>query len=206
MDFTPGDAGGVRSVLMNVRGRTCGARWSMRVGHTQGEPRAGDGGAGGAHTSTATVAVMPEPAEIQMRVDASEVQETVTTAQGPGGQNVNKVATAVRLLHIPTGIEVRMQESKSQHQNREKAWKLLRARLYEKRREEAERERSAKRLAMIGSGGRAEKIRTYRYKENVVVDHRTGESYNLSEVLAGGLERVVAGLVRQDLALRIAAL
>ena len=141
-----------------------------------------------------------------MRVDASEVQETVTTAQGPGGQNVNKVATAVRLLHIPTGIEVRMQESKSQHQNREKAWKLLRARLYEKRREEAEKERSAKRLAMIGSGGRAEKIRTYRYKENIMMNHRTGESYNLSDVLAGGLERVVAGLVRQDLALRIAAL
>lgn len=206
MDFAPGDAGGFRSILLNVRGEDVWTALGYEGGTHQVKRVPATETQGRVHTSTATVAVMPEPAEIQMRVDPSEVQETITTAQGPGGQNVNKVATAVRLLHLPTGIEVRMQESKSQHQNREKAWKLLRARLYEMRREEAEKQRSARRLAMIGSGGRAEKIRTYRYKENVVVDHRIGQSFNLGQVLEGGLGEITEALVRHDLAQRISSL
>lgn len=163
---------------------------------------------GRVHTSTATVAVLPEPEEVEVRISAEEVKEIITTAQGPGGQNVNKLATAVHLIHLPTGIEVRMQETRSQTQNRQKAWQLLRARLYERQKAEAEAQRAAKRSSMIGSGDRAEKIRTYRWKENIVVDHRLeGEgSFNLQEIMAGRMQPMIDRLVEHDIAQRLAAL
>ena len=130
----------------------------------------------------------------------------ITTSQGPGGQNVNKVATAVHLIHEPTGVEVRMQDTKSQAQNREKAWKLLRARLYERQRAAQEAERAAERQQMIGSGNRAEKIRTYRYKDGIAVDHRVSQSFNLTEVMAGKLDPMLDALVEHDTAQRLAAL
>jgi peptide chain release factor 1 len=119
---------------------------------------------------------------------------------------VNKVATAVHLIHLPTGIEVRMQETRSQGQNREKAWKLLRARVLERREAEAAARRSDQRIAMIGSGGRAEKIRTYRWKENVAVDHRIERSFPLHGLLTGELEPMVGALRAADIAERIKAL
>jgi peptide chain release factor 1 len=164
--------------------------------------------AGRVHTSTATVAILPEPKEVEVRIDTAEVKEIMTTAQGPGGQNVNKVATAVHLIHLPTGIEVRMQETKSQAQNRAKAWQLLRARLFERQKAERDAERAQQRRGMIGSASRSEKIRTYRYKENLVVDHRlgSGQSFNLSEIMAGRLDPLVTALAEQDMAERVAAL
>jgi peptide chain release factor 1 len=158
------------------------------------------------HTSTATVAVLPEPEEVELKLDKADVKEMITTAQGPGGQNVNKVATAVHLIHVPTGIEVRMQDTKSQTQNREKAWALLRARLYEKQLNEAEADRARARSEMIGTARRAEKIRTYRYKENIVVDHRAGESFNLSEIMSGRMQPLIDALVEHETAKRLAAL
>ena len=130
----------------------------------------------------------------------------ITTAQGPGGQNVNKVATAVHLIHEPSGVEVRMQDTKSQSQNREKAWQLLRARLYERQKAEQDAERAESRNKMIGSGGRAEKIRTYRYKDNIAVDHRVGRSFNLQELLAGKMQTMIDALIESDTAQRLAAL
>ncbi len=163
---------------------------------------------GRVHTSTATVAVLPEPEDVQLDLDPKDVKEMITTAQGPGGQNVNKVATAVHLIHQPTGIEVRMQDTKSQSQNRQIAWRQLRARLYEQQKAKAEAERAQARNLMIGGATRAEKIRTYRYKENLVVDHRmdAGTSFSLTEIMAGRLQPLVDALIEQDTARRLAAL
>jgi peptide chain release factor 1 len=147
--------------------------------------------------------VLAEPEEVANAVDPQEVKEIMTTAQGPGGQNVNKVATAVHLIHLPTGIEVRMQETRSQLQNREKAWRLLRARVYERRQAEANARRADQRSAMIGSGSRAEKIRTYRAKENIAVDHCIDESFNLTEILAGRMQTLLDALALKDVADRI---
>src|SRR5690606_22098244 len=124
--------------------------------------------------------------KLQIDIPDSEVKMDITTSQGPGGQNVNKVATAVHLIHLPTGIEVRMQESKSQQQNRERAWLLLRARVFDHYQRLKDAERAQARSAMIGTGGRSERVRTYRWKDNMVVDHRLeGRSFNLQPVMAG---------------------
>jgi len=161
---------------------------------------------GRVHTSTATVAVLPEPEEIEVELNPNDIKESITTSTGPGGQNVNKVATAVHLIHEPSGIEVRMQDTKSQAQNREKAWQLLRARLFEVQKAKIDAERSEKRNSMIGSGSRAEKIRTYRYKDNLIVDHRISENYNLTDLMAGNMQPMIDQLIEAETARRLAEL
>lgn len=207
LDFSPGDQGGLRQAVLTVRGAGVwqglgyegGVHCVKRVPATEAQDRV--------HTSTATVAVLPEPEKLQINIPDSEVETHITTSQGPGGQNVNKVATAVHLIHRPTGIEVRIQETKSQHQNREKAWQLLRARLYDHYQRRKDAQRAESRSRMIGTAQRSERVRTYRFKQNIVVDHRLeGRSFNLQSVLAGDLNELVDALVGEDRARRLAAL
>jgi len=151
------------------------------------------------HTSTASAAVLPEPEEVNIKIDwANDVEEHVTTSQGPGGQNVNKVATAVQLHHKPSGIVIRMQESKSQQQNRVQAKRLLLAKLYDLEQRKKHAERSAARRSQIGSGDRSEKIRTYRWKEGIVADERLPGEYQLRTIMAGDLAELMKDLVAQE--------
>ncbi|MCA9285417.1 MAG: PCRF domain-containing protein [Phycisphaerales bacterium] len=206
IESAPGDSGGFTQCIMSVTGEGVWAELAYESGTHQVKRIPATETQGRVHTSTATVAVLPEPEEIEVKIAPEEVKEIITTARGPGGQNVNKVATAVHLIHLPTGIEVRMQETKSQAQNRQRAWQILRARLFDRQRAEAEARRSEARFSLMGTANRAEKIRTYRYKENVVVDHRIGESFNLQEVLQGRLGPIVQDLTRAETERRLAAL
>jgi peptide chain release factor 1 len=151
------------------------------------------------HTSTATVAVLPEVEDVDVRIDANDVKRDVYRSSGPGGQSVNTTDSAVRLTHLPTGIVVSMQDEKSQLQNYERAMRVLRARIYERLRAEREAELSAARRSQLGSGDRSEKVRTYNYPQNRVTDHRVGVTLPLREqVLVGHLDALTEALAAEE--------
>jgi peptide chain release factor 1 len=155
--------------------------------------------AGRIHTSTATVAVMPEAEDVDVAIDENDLKIDVFRSSGPGGQSVNTTDSAVRITHVPTGIVVAMQDERSQLQNREKAMRVLRARLYEAERERQAAEQAAARSAQVGTGARAEKIRTYNFPENRVTDHRIKlTTYRLDQVLAGDLDEYTDALTADE--------
>ena len=159
------------------------------------------------HTSTASVAVLPAADEVEVEVDPTELRVDVFRSSGPGGQSVNTTDSAVRLTHLPTGIVVSCQDEKSQHQNRDKALRILRARLLEAERERVARERADVRRGQVGSGDRSERIRTYNFPQSRVTDHRVGLSvHDLPALLAGGLGPFVEALAAAERAARLAAL
>lgn len=200
--------GGVRRAIVNIAGEGVWQELSFEAGVHSVKRVPATETQGRIHTSTCTVAVLPEPEDVEVNIDwANDVDEHVTTAQGPGGQNVNKVATAVHLLHKPTGIEVRMQETKSQAQNREKARRLLSARIYEIERQKAEAERAGQRQAQIGTGQRSEKIRVYRYQDNIVADQRLDQKFTKSKIIdESDLAPMFEALIEQETARRLAEL
>jgi peptide chain release factor 1 len=158
------------------------------------------------HTSTATVAVLPEAEEVEVQVDPNDLQIDVYRSSGPGGQSVNTTDSAVRITHKPTGIVVSMQDEKSQLQNREKAMRVLRARIYERMIAEQQAEIAADRRSQVGSGERSEKIRTYNYPQGRVTDHRVKlTAHNLEEILDGNLREFTDALAGEEKRARLAA-
>jgi peptide chain release factor 1 len=152
--------------------------------------------------------VLPEPSEVEVHIEDKDLRIDIYRASGAGGQHVNKTDSAVRMTHLPTGIVVAMQDERSQHRNRDKAMQVLRARIYEKKREEAHGAEAAARKAMVGSGDRSERIRTYNFPQGRVTDHRIGLTlHKLPEVLAGhGLGEMIDALIAEDEAKRLAAM
>lgn len=197
LDSSPGRVGGVNHVVFRVEGEWAygklrfegGGHRVQRVPKTEAQGRI--------HTSMARVAVLPEAEEVDVQIEAKEVRETFCAAGGPGGQNVNKVATQCQLTHLPTGIIVHCMETRSAAQNRARAWQILRSKLYALKKAEAEKARADQRLGQIGSGDRSERVRTYNFPQARVTDHRLeGEDKNwpIQEVLDGRLEELIAKL------------
>ena len=156
------------------------------------------------HTSAATVAVLPEPEEVEVQIDwEKDVIEHVSRAGGPGGQNVNKVSSAIRLEHLPTGITVSMRDEKSQHKNRAKARRILITRVYDQIVQGQRAQRDASRKSMIGSGDRSQRIRTYNFPQNRCTDHRIGLDMPLERVMQGELDDLIAALQARDVEERL---
>jgi peptide chain release factor 1 len=148
------------------------------------------------HTSAATVAVMPEPEDVEVSLSPDDYRKDLFCASGPGGQHVNKTASAVRLTHLATGIVVQCQDEKSQHKNLAKALRVLKTRLYEHERQIEHAKRSSERKELVGSGDRSQRIRTYNYPQNRVTDHRINENFTLDQVMSGRLGLVLDALER----------
>jgi peptide chain release factor 1 len=192
------ETGGFKEVVFGVKGDGAysvfkyegGTHRVQRVPETESQGRI--------HTSTATVAVMPEAEEVEVELADADLKIDVYRSTGPGGQSVNTTDSAVRITHLPTGIVVAMQDEKSQLQNKAKALRVLRARLYEAERERRQAELSATRKSQIGSGDRAEKIRTYNYPDSRVTDHRVKVTLNLEKVLPGGLDDFTEALQAEE--------
>lgn len=196
LDAHPTGLGGFKEVIALIQGKGAYSRLKHESGVHRVQRIPITEAQGRIHTSTATVAVLPEAEEVEVQIDPKDLKVEVFRASGPGGQHVNKTETAVRITHIPTGIVVQCQDERSQHQNRAKAMKILMARLLELKRKEQETQIAKERRSQIGSGERSEKIRTYNFPQNRVTDHRIGLTlYNLQEVLDGDLDELIDALI-----------
>jgi len=199
MSAVEADAGGLREATIAVKGGGAFAVFKHEAGVHRVQRVPATESQGRIHTSTATVAVLPEVEDVDVTIDRNDVKRDVYRSSGPGGQSVNTTDSAVRLTHLPTGIVVSMQDEKSQLQNFERAMRVLRARLYDRAREERAREMSTARKSSIGSGDRSEKVRTYNYPQNRVTDHRVGVTVPLREqVLVGNLTPLTDALMAQE--------
>ncbi|WP_133366009.1 peptide chain release factor 1 [Qipengyuania sediminis] len=208
VSISASDIGGYKEVVANIAGSGVFAKLKFESGvhRVQRVPETESGGR--IHTSAATVAVLPEPDEVDVRIEDKDLKIDVYRASGAGGQHVNTTDSAVRITHLPTGTVVTCQDGRSQHKNKDKAMQVLRARLYEAQRDAAQGAEAEARKAMVGSGDRSERIRTYNFPQGRVTDHRIGLTlHKLPEILAGpGLGELVAALTAEDEAKRLASL
>jgi peptide chain release factor 1 len=207
LSTSDGDIGGYKEVVAAIRGDSVFARLKFESGVHRVQRVPETESSGRIHTSAATVAVLPEPEEVDVQIEEKDLRVDVFRASGPGGQSVNTTDSAVRITHLPTGIVVSQQDEKSQHKNRAKAMQVLRARLFEAERERLESERSADRRSQVGSGDRSERIRTYNYPQGRVTDHRINLTlHKLEKIVAGdSLDDVIDVLLAEDQSRQLAA-
>jgi peptide chain release factor 1 len=204
IDASPTGLGGYKEIIFMVRGEKVYSRLKYESGghRVQRVPETESGGR--IHTSAATVAVLPEAEEVEVEIDPGDIIVDVYRASGAGGQHVNTTESAVRVTHKPTGLVVMCQDEKSQHKNRAKAMKVLRARLYDLKLREQENEVSSTRKSLVGSGDRSERIRTYNFPQNRVTDHRINlTSYHLQEILHGDLDVIIDKIVTEEQARKL---
>jgi peptide chain release factor 1 len=199
LDLSPTELGGLKEVVFSVTGETAfqqlqfesGGHRVQRVPETEAQGRI--------HTSTATVAVLPEVTEVEVDIRTEDLQIDTMRASGPGGQKVNKTESAIRITHLPTGIVVKCQDEKSQHKNKAKALRQLRSRIFEHKQQQVDQERSDHRRSLIGGGGRNERIRTYNFPQGRVTDHRIGLTvHKIDQFMQGEIDELVSALVEFD--------
>ncbi len=211
-DFSTSDRGGFKEVIVNIRGDGAYRRLQFEGGGHRVQRVPETEAQGRIHTSAATVAVLPELPDVKIDINPKDVEEFGCRGGGPGGQNVNKVETGWRILHKPTGLQFKMTEHKSQTQNKERAWALLRATLYEAEQAKQHAAVTSARKAMMGSGDRSQRIRTYNFPQNRCTDHRLGgegggeKNFNLDQIMQGMLDPLIDALLELDKQQRLQSL
>ena len=206
LDYDGTGLGGIKNATAEITGRNVFARFKYESGVHRVQRVPATESQGRIHTSTITVAVLPEAEEVDVQINETDLRIDVYRASGAGGQHVNKTESAVRITHLPTGIVVAMQEEKSQHKNKAKAMKILRARMYEQQRASLHATRAADRKDQVGTGDRSERIRTYNFPQGRVSDHRINLTlYKIDRVMQGDFDDFIDALTAEDQAARLAA-
>jgi len=207
LDFNEIGIGGFKEVSASITGKNVFARFKYESGvhRVQRVPETESGGR--IHTSAATVAVLPEAEDVDIKIDPKDLRIDTYRSQGAGGQHVNTTDSAVRITHIPTGVMTSCQENKSQHKNKDRAMQMMRAKMYDHARQKLDDERSADRKSQVGSGDRSERIRTYNFPQGRLSDHRINLTiYRLEEIMQGELDEVIDALTAEDQAQKLAEL